>query len=79
MPTAYGAKVTVRAEGLPGKLVYYGGEDLLNHCPGETVTDTVALRSAARIRDDDVTVFTSKGVFLSLIHILNVAFFDSSV
>ncbi len=64
VPTAYGAKVTVRAEGLPGKLVYYGGEDLLNHCPGETVTDTVALRSAARIRDDDVTVFTSKGVFL---------------
>lgn len=63
-PTAYGAKVTVRAEGLPGKLVYYGGEDLLEHRPGETVTDIVALRSARRIRDDDVTVFTSKGVFL---------------
>ena len=64
VPTAYGAKVTVRAEGLPGKLVYYGGEDLLEHGPGETVTDIVALRSAQRIRDDDVTVFTSKGVFL---------------
>nr|WP_325301691.1 DNA internalization-related competence protein ComEC/Rec2 [uncultured Dysosmobacter sp.] len=64
VPTAYGAKVTVRAEGLPGKLVYYGGEDLLEHGPGETVTDIVALRSARRIRDDDVTVFTSKGVFL---------------
>ena len=64
VPTAYGAKVTVRAEGLPGKLVYYGGEDLLEHRPGETVTDIVALRSAQRIRDDDVTVFTSKGVFL---------------
>lgn len=64
VPTAYGAKVTVRAESLPGKLVYYGGEDLLEHGPGETVTDIVALRSARRIRDDDVTVFTSKGVFL---------------
>lgn len=64
VPTAYGAKVTVRAEGLPGKLVYYGGEDLLERGPGETVTDIVALRSAQRIRDDDVTVFTSKGVFL---------------
>lgn len=64
VPTAYGAKVTVRAEGLPGKLAYYGGEDLLEHRPGETVTDIVALRSAQRIRDDDVTVFTSKGVFL---------------
>ena len=64
VPTAYGAKVTVRAEGLPGKLVYYGGEDLLEHGPGEMVTDIVALRSAQRIRDDDVTVFTSKGVFL---------------
>lgn len=62
--TSYGAKVTVRAEGLPGKLVYYGDETLLDLRPGQTVTDTVHFQSAARIRDDDVTVFTSKGVFL---------------
>lgn len=62
--TNYGAKVTVRTEGLPGKIVYYGEESLLDLRPGQTVTDTVYFRSAARIRDDDVTTFTSKGVFL---------------
>lgn len=62
--TGYGAKVTVRVEGLPGKAVYYGGEDLLSLRPGCTVRDTVRFQSAACIRDDDVTVFTSKGIFL---------------
>lgn len=63
-PTDFGAKVTVRVEGLPGKLAYYGGTELLNLEPGQTVTDTVSFQSAARIRDDDITTFTSKGVFL---------------
>ncbi len=65
-PTAtdYGARATVRMEGFAGKAVYYGSNDLLQHGPGETVRDTVQLQSAARIRDDDVTAFTSKGVFL---------------
>lgn len=62
--TNYGAKATVRTEGLPGKLVYYGEESLLELSPGQTVTDTVYVQSASRIRDDDITTFTSKGVFL---------------
>lgn len=62
--TDYGAKVTVKLTGLPGKAVYYGGDVLLTASPGQTVTDTVYLKSAARIRDEDVTAFTSKGVFL---------------
>ena len=62
--TDYGAKVTVKLAGLPGKAVYYGNEALLTASPGQTVTDTVHLKSAARIRDEDVTAFTSKGVFL---------------
>ena len=62
--TGYGAKVTVRLEDFPGKAVYYGEEKLLELEPGQTVTDLVQLQSAARIRDDDVTSFTSKGVFL---------------
>ena len=33
-------------------------------CPGQRITDDVYLQSASRIRDDDVTVFNSKGVFL---------------
>ena len=64
VPTDYGAKVTVRVEGLPAKAVYYGDEMLLVCSPGQTVTDIVSFQSAARIRDDDVTSFTSKGVFL---------------
>ena len=62
--TDYGAKATVRTDRLPGKLVYYGDEGLLELRPGQTVTDTVYFQSASRVRDDDVTAFTSKGVFL---------------
>ena len=64
-PTDYGAKVTVKLEGYAlGKAVYYGDAALLDLAPGQIVTDLVELRSAAKIRDDDITTFTSKGVFL---------------
>lgn len=56
--------MTVELEGLPGKAVYYGDSSISTCCPGQRITDTVRLQSAARIRDDDVTAFTSKGVFL---------------
>ena len=62
--TGYGAKVTVRLEDFPGKAVYYGEEKLLELEPGQTVTTVVHLESAGRIRDEDTTTFTSKGVFL---------------
>ena len=62
--TNYGAKVTVRVEGLPAKVVYYGDETLLTLEPGQTVSDRVYFQDAGRIRDDDITTFTSKGVFL---------------
>ena len=62
--TDYGAKVTVKVEGLPGKVVYYGEESLLELSPGQSVETYVEFQSAARIRDDDITTFTSKGVFL---------------
>lgn len=64
VPTEYGAKVTVEIDGLPAKAVYYGEETLLELRPGQTVSDLVYFQSASRIRDDDVTTFTSKGVFL---------------
>lgn len=64
-PTNYGAKVTVKLEGYAlGKAVYYGDEALLDLRPGQTVSDLVSFQSAERIRDDDITTFTSKGVFL---------------
>ena len=64
VPTDYGAKVSVRIEGLPAKAVYYGDAVLLGLQPGQAVTGTVYYQDASRIRDDDITTFTSKGVFL---------------
>lgn len=65
-PTAtdYGAKVTVRLEGYLGKVTYYGTEALLDLAPGQTITADVRFQSAARIRDSELTTFTSRGVFL---------------
>ncbi len=63
--TEYGAKVTVRLEGLiPGKAVYYGSEALLGLEPGNTVTCDVSFGSARTVRDEDIRNFTAKGVFL---------------
>ena len=63
--TDWGAKATVRLPGFSqGKAVYYGDASLLDLAPGQTVTDMVSFRDASRIRDDDVTAFTSKGAFL---------------
>lgn len=65
--TDYGAKVTVSPaiETLHGvKAVYYGDANLLELSPGCIIIDDVELSSAATIRDDDITTFTSKGVFL---------------
>jgi len=64
IPTNFGAKAPVEIEGLPGKVMYYGDAALLNLDPGQTVYNTVYFQSASRIRDDDVTSFTSKGIFL---------------
>lgn len=63
-PAAYGTKATVRLQGLPGKAVCYGDETLLVLQPGQAIRGTVRLQTSARIRDEGVSVFTSKGVFL---------------
>ena len=47
-----------------GMAVYYGSEALLDLSPGQTVTNDVRFRDPSRIRDDDITTFTSKGIFL---------------
>ena len=62
--TDHGARAPVRLEGLPGRALFYGGEELLDLEPGQTVSGYAQLRDAARIRDEDITSFTSKGVFL---------------
>lgn len=63
--TDYGARVQVKLAGFPhGKVMLYGDVSLLEVEPGQTVSGAVRFQSAARIRDTDVTSFTSKGVFL---------------
>lgn len=62
--TDIGQRVTVRIEGLRGKAVLYGDEALSSLRPGQTLQGTVRLRSAARIREDDIRNFTARGVFL---------------
>lgn len=65
--TDRGAKVTARLL-YPGirqvKAAYYGDETLLTLRPGDRITGTFFLRDAARLRDNDTNVFTSKGVFV---------------
>lgn len=63
-PTDYGAKVPVLLDGFFGKLMLYGQPYLLELSPGQSVETTVTLESTAAIHDEDVTTFTSKGIFL---------------
>lgn len=62
--TDFGARAEVRLSGVPGKAALYAGRELLDLVPGQTVTGRARFRDAARIRDEDITTFTSKGVFL---------------
>ena len=62
--TDFGARVTVRVEGVPGKAVLYAGRELLELVPGQTVSGQARFNDAARVRDEDITTFTAKGVFL---------------
>lgn len=63
--TNTGAKVTV-SFGLGKKAVYYGGDDLLQLEPGQTVSGTAYWQNAGEIRENEITVFTSRGVHVLL-------------
>ncbi len=66
-PARYGARAAVRLE-LPGlhgvRAMYYGDEGLLLLRPGNRITGDTALKSAAKLHDENVATFTSRGVFL---------------
>ena len=62
--TAYGVRATVQIEGLPGLAAWYGGAEYAGLQPGQVLRDTVRLQDAGHIREDDVTAFTSRGIFL---------------
>ena len=66
--TDYGSRAEVRIldRGLRGKAIYYGSAELLDLEPGARLTVRAEVRSAATIRESEVTTFTSRGVFALL-------------
>ena len=66
-PAPYGARVPVKIENTPGRVMYYGNFDILNLNPGDMIEDHVRLRYAGKLHDEDeniITNFTSSGIFL---------------
>lgn len=63
--TNSGAKVTISL-GFGKKAVYYGEASLLELQPGQTLQGSAYWQDAARIRDDEITTFTAKGVYVLL-------------
>lgn len=65
--TERGARVTVELEGYHrARAVLYGEAELLAARPGDTVTGTAQLQSAAHFDSDDVTHFNARGVYALL-------------
>lgn len=65
--TERGAKVTVYLDGLRGaKAVCYGDAFLAALEPGQRITGRAKWQDAGRIHENDVTTFTSRGVFALL-------------
>ncbi len=63
--TENGAKVTIRL-GFGQKAVYYGDESLLTLQPGQTLHGSAYWQSALRVHEDDITTFSSRGVYVLL-------------
>lgn len=64
--TGYGARCTVRAGGLRGRAVYYGGRELLELEPGDRVTAAVRYERADVVRGGESGYYTAQGVFCRL-------------
>lgn len=62
----YGARCVVRAEGIDGKLMYYGDAALLELSPGDRLTGTVKCSSALEVGGRKSSYYTSQGIFLRL-------------
>ncbi|MBQ9346206.1 MAG: ComEC/Rec2 family competence protein [Oscillibacter sp.] len=60
----YGIRATVKMDGIPGLAAWYGGWEYAGLQPGQVIQDTVRFQDAGHIREDDVTAFTSRGIFL---------------
>lgn len=65
--SSYGARVELSLDCYPGaKAYYYGSSELLSLEPGQKLSGTARWQNAGRIRESEITTFTSKGVFALL-------------
>lgn len=63
--TESGAKVTISLS-FGQKAVYYGGEELLTLQPGQVLRGSAYWQDALQIRDEAITTFSAKGVYVLL-------------
>ncbi len=64
--TGNGTKITLRLDDYRGKVVYYGADDLMGVEPGDRISGNAEWQDAACIHENDITTFTSRGVYALL-------------
>ena len=64
--TEWGVRVTIRISGSAAKAEVYADAEYAGLEPGQQLSGTAQWQDAARIRENDVTAFTSRGVFALL-------------
>ena len=64
--TEWGVRVTIRLSGSAAKAEVYADAEYAGLEPGQQLSGTAQWQDAARIRENDVTAFTSRGVFALL-------------
>ena len=64
--TEWGVRVTIRLSGSAAKAEVYADAEYAGLEPGQRLSGTAQWQDAARIRENDVTAFTSRGVFALL-------------
>ena len=64
--TEWGVRVTIRLSGSAAKAEVYADAEYAGLEPGQQLSGMAQWQDAARIRENDVTAFTSRGVFALL-------------
>lgn len=62
----YQVRCAAQAEGIRGKVMFYGDDDLLALSPGDTLTGAMKCYSAVHVGGKDVATYTSNGIVLRL-------------
>lgn len=63
---SYNVRVTARMDGVSGKVMFYGDEELLSLSPGDRVAVPVKCYSAVHVGGKDIATYTAKGIVLRL-------------